>query len=82
MEKEVKILSVWSFAELYESSWSGAKQTLQAIEEKGKEQEFLDLINEIISTYENGIDETTLNDFIWFDTDYIEESLDIKLWEE
>ena len=56
---------------------------MEAIEEKGKQEEFIDLINEIISNEEDQkIEETKLNDFIWFDTDYIEECLNCKLWED
>ena len=85
MEKETYILGVNSFDELKENSWSGAIQTLNAIEEKEKEEEFIDLLNEILSC--NAIDgvkwtDTQLNDFIWFDTDYIEECLNCKLWED
>lgn len=85
MEKETYILGVNNFYDLKENSWSGAIQTLNAIEEKGKEEEFIDLLNEIITCNEmDGIKwtETQLNDFIWFDTDYIEECLNCKLWEE
>lgn len=81
MNTEKRILDVYSFEELKNASWSGALQTLEAIEEKGLEQEFIDLLNNIISEYENGIEETKLNDFIWFDTDYIEEYLDVQLWD-
>lgn len=85
MEKETYILGVNNFYDLKSESWAGAIQTLDAIEEKGKEEEFIDLLNEIITCNEmDGIKwtDTQLNDFIWFDTDYIEETLNIKLWEE
>ena len=83
MEKEIYILGVNNWSDLKCQSWSGALQTLEAIEEKGKQEEFIDLINEIISNEEDQkIEETKLNDFIWFDTDYIEEFLNCKLWED
>lgn len=78
MEKETIIYKVYDFYDLKQNSWSGALQTLDAIEEKGLEDEFIDLVNEVIG---EGMDETKLNDFIWFDTDYIEEYLDVKLWD-
>ena len=84
MEKETYILGVDNFYDLKAESWAGAIQTLDAIEEKGKEEDFIDLLNEIITCNEmDGIKwtDTQLNDFIWFDTDYIEECLNIKLWE-
>lgn len=82
MEKEIYITRVNNWYDLKAQSWNGALQTLEAIEEKGKEEEFIDLLNEIISCKEEQkIEETKLNDFIWFDTDYIEECLSVKLWE-
>lgn len=77
MEKETIIYEVHNFYDLKQNSWSGAIQTLDAIEEKGLENEFIDLVNEVIA---DGLEETKLNDFIWFDTDYIEEYLGVKLW--
>jgi hypothetical protein len=49
--------------------------TLDTIEDKGKEQEFMDLLEEL---YPDGANETELNDFIVFDDDYIFECLDIS----
>lgn len=62
------------FEELKLESWGGAIDTLKIIEENNKEEDFMNLLEDIF--YE-GIDETSLNDFIWFDTDYIFESLEI-----
>lgn len=82
MEKEIYITGVNNWNDLKAQSWSGALQTLEAIEEKGKEEEFISLLNELISCEEDQrIEETKLNDFIWFDSDYIEEALGVKLWE-
>lgn len=78
MEKETIIYKVHNFYDLKQNSWSGALQTLDAIEEKGLEDEFINLVNEVIG---EGMEETKLNDFIWFDTDYIEEYLGVKLWD-
>lgn len=74
----LNVKEVYDFNELYNTSWSGAINTLDTIREQEKEQEFLDLVNEVLSTYEDGLERTALNDFIWFDTDFIFESLDIK----
>ena len=83
MDKETYILGVNNFSDLKDNCWSGALQTLEAIEEKGKEEEFIDLLNDLISNEEEQrMEETTLNDFIWFDTDFIEEMLNVKLWED
>lgn len=85
MEKETFVYKVYNFYDLKSASWSGALQTLDAIEEKGLEEEFIALLNDILEMDNSAgkpWTETQLNDFIWFDTDYIEESLDCKLWEE
>ena len=83
MDKETYILGINNWYDLKDQSWSGALQTLEAIEEKGKEEEFIELLNDLISNEEEQrMEETKLNDFIWFDTDYIEECLNIKLWED
>lgn len=82
MEKETYILGVNNWYELKQNSWSGAIQTLNAIEEKGLEDDFLNLINSLLSETEEKWTDTQLNDFIWFDTEYIEEYLNTKLWED
>lgn len=81
MEKEIIIYKVNNYYDLKSTSWSGALQTLERVEELGKEEEFLNLINAMLEDF-NGLEETQLNDFIWFDTEYIEEQLDCKLWDE
>lgn len=70
MDKEIRIYGVNDFQELKENSWSGAIPRLDEIEENEKEEEFLDLVNELISSSENGWTDTQLNDFIWFDDEY------------
>ena len=85
MEKETFIYGVSDWYALYQTCWSGALQTLDAIEEKGLEDTFISFLNDILEM--NNAEgqpwtETQLNDFIWFDTDYIEECLNCKLWEE
>lgn len=62
------------FYDIRENARGGATFTLDTIEEKGKEQEFMDLLDEL---YPDGADETELNDFIAFDDDYIFECLGI-----
>ncbi len=60
-------------------SWSGAKDTQKTIIEKGKEEEFEDLINEL---YPDGLTDTLLNDILWFESDWIYETLGISEEEE
>ena len=68
------------FNYLKENSWSGAISTLETIEEFNKEDELMYLIEEVF--IENVPTETELNDFLWFDTEFIFESLCIEGEEE
>ena len=80
MEKEVRIFGVNDFQELKRESWGGAIQRLEDIEEQGKEEEFLALLNDLIASSENGWTDTELNDFIWFEDDWYYEELGME-WE-
>ena len=63
------------FEDLKDMCWSGAVDTLETIEEKEKEEELMELLE---STFENNIPtETELNDFLWFEDDFIFEQLSI-----
>lgn len=62
------------FYNLYDNSWSGAKDTLDDIRNANLEDEFMDLLDEYFGTEEE-IDDTELNDFIWFERDTIYENL-------
>ena len=55
-------------------AWSGAVETKEKIIDAGKEKEFEALVEEL---FPNGINETELNDLLWFDDDYIFEALGI-----
>lgn len=57
------------------NAWSGAVQTVNAIVENGKQDEFMFILDDI---FPNGCTETELNDFLWFDDDFIFSALDIK----
>lgn len=63
------------FDSLKDELWSGAIQTMETIEENDKEDEFMDLLDEL---FPEGEDLTSLNDFIRFDSDYIFETLGIS----
>ena len=63
------------FDSLKDELWSGAIQTMETIEENDKEDEFMDLLDELFPERE---DLTNLNDFIRFDSDYIFETLGIS----
>ena len=60
-------LNTWQ--ELFRNSWAGALDTLREIEEKGREEEALYLLEEFFNPAVWGKipSETDLNDYIWFD---------------
>ena len=58
---------------LKNNSWSGALDTLKDIEEADKEDELMYLLEEIFTDIIPT--ETEVNDFLWFERDYIYESL-------
>ena len=60
-------------------AWSGAVDTQETILNEGKGEEFDSLIEEL---YPDGIEETQLNDLLWFDDDLIFEMLGIAEEEE
>ena len=65
----VKEISVEDF-----EGWSGANDTIEVIEKAGKVDEFDALIEEL---YPDGLSETSLNDLLRFDYEWIYETLDI-----
>lgn len=60
-------------------AWSGAVDTKNRIIEEGKAEDFDNLIDEL---YPDGLSETTLNDILWFEEDWIFEMLGITEEEE
>lgn len=60
-------------------AWSGAISTQEKIIEEGKEAEFEYLIEEL---YPDGITSTQLNDLLWFDSEWLFETLGIEEDEE
>ena len=63
-----------TFTELYDVCWSGAKDTLSTIESVDKEDELMSLLDDIFCYNEN-CTLTDINDFLWFDSEFINESL-------
>lgn len=57
-------------------AWSGAEDTKQTILENNKGDDFDSLIDEL---YPDGLSETQLNDLLWFESDWIFESLGIEI---
>jgi len=60
-------------------AWSGAKETQELILEHGKEKDFDYLMEEL---YPDGLSETQLNDILWHDSEWVLDSLNIRLDEE
>lgn len=61
------------FYNLYDNSWSGALQTLDDIANADLEEEFMDYLESLFGDEE--VEDTTLNDYIWFERDEIYEAL-------
>ena len=61
------------FEGLKENSWSGAVDTLNRIEELELENEFMQILEEVFC--DEIPTETEVNDFIWFETDEINDML-------
>lgn len=65
--------TITEFYELEDMCWSGALDTLHDIANADKETEFMNFLEMI---YDNGeITDTELNDFIWFEREYIYENM-------
>ena len=71
----MEIKKDYDFEDLKRNSWSGAINTLEKIEENEKEEELMQLLE---YTFEDVPTETEVNDFLWFDYDFIFEELGIK----
>ena len=56
-------------------AWSGATDTQDRIINEGKAEQFDNLIEEL---YPDGLTETTLNDLLWFEDEWIFEMLGIE----
>ena len=58
------------------NAWSGAYDTKNIILDNNKGEDFEYLIEEL---FPDGLSETELNDFLWFDDDFIFENLNINI---
>ena len=64
------------------AAWSGGRDTLDTLIEKGVCDEVESLIEETLCSEESLPSETEINDFLWFERDYIAEYLGYKDWDE
>lgn len=75
----VKTINEYSnndFYNLFENSWSGAKDTLEDIIKAELEDEFMKHL-EMVFGADKEITDTELNDYIWFKRDEIYSSLEL-----
>ena len=56
-------------------AWSGAVETKEEILNQGYDEEFIRLNEEV---YPEGLDEGQLNDILWFESDWIYETLGMQ----
>ena len=83
MNTETFVYEVYDFEELKRKLSSGANETLKAIEEKELQDDFINILNDILRADEDSGKPTTLNnldDFIDYEADYIETLLNTKLF--
>ena len=71
----ITVKNEMDFNDLMNNCWSGAIDTLQVIEENGKEEELIMLLEEVF-TYEIPAI-TDINDILWFSDTMILEALGI-----
>ena len=64
----------YTFHDLYDNSWSGAIDTLNTIIENKKQDELMEHLEEVFDE----VNDVELNDYLWFDSDYIFECLGIE----
>lgn len=67
MEVIREINNFWSLRDMV---WSGAVDTLDDIERAGKEEELMDFLEEVFADGPVPT-ETDINDYLWFERDYI-----------
>ena len=77
----INVRKEMDFNDLANECWSGAEFTLARIAEEGKEEDFINLLNECFYYGDNSIDNaptfTEINDLLRFDDDWVLEQLDI-----
>lgn len=74
MEVKKEISNFW---ELKDNSWSGALDTLKDIERADKEDNLMQLLEEVFADRETPT-ETEVNDFLWFDREFIYENVGLN----
>ena len=70
----------YSFEYLQKNVWSGAVDTMRTIENEGKEDSLMNLLEDVFCGDIPTL--TQVNDFLWFESDFIYENLGIAEEEE
>ena len=65
-----------NYYDLKDNSWSGALDTLKDIENADKEEELMQLLEEVFA--DRTPTETEVNDFLWFERDFIYENVGLN----
>lgn len=73
----MKIVKEYEFEDLYKNSWSGAINTLNIIRENDMENELMVHLEDMF--FDKIPTETEVNDYLWFESDYIYECLGIDV---
>ena len=76
MINTITIKEDFSFYKLKDRVLSGAVDTMQRIADEHKEEELINLLNEVF--FEQQPDITDINDYLWFESDNIYEYLGIS----
>lgn len=66
----------FGFEELKDNSWSGAVDTLDDIEKAGKEDELMELLEQVF--FDEIPTDTEVNDYLWFERDEIYSNLGLN----
>ncbi len=66
----------YGFEELKDNSWSGAVDTLEDIEKADKEEELMELLEQVF--FDEIPTDTEVNDYLWFERDEIYSNLGLN----
>ena len=66
----------FGFEELKDNSWSGAVDTLEDIEKSDKEEELIELLEQVF--FDEIPTDTEVNDYLWFERDEIYSNLGLN----
>ena len=75
MTMTITIKQEMDFEDLMDNCWCGAIDTLQRVEEEGKEEELMNHLEDIF--FYSTPTMTELNDYLWFEDEIIFEALGI-----